>query len=248
MKMIVTDLDWTLLRDDKTISDFTLKTLKEFKNNGFKIIFATARGESAKEFFPDDLFDGYVIMNGAVAYDNDNKVYSKLVSMDIGREILVKSSEYGLRTAAASGGFHYSNFDVNKVWNNIGEYIKTDFSKLEIDAEKLYMIINGKKDIDFLKRYLPKELYMTVSRDNLAQIMNIEATKSKAIFELAQNWGISPMDIVAFGDDHNDYDMIKKSGTGVAMENAVKEIKDIADFICDSNENDGVAKWLLENM
>ncbi len=105
MKMIVTDLDWTLLRNDKTISKFTYNTLKNFKNNGYKIIFATARGESAKDFFPDDLFDGFVIMNGAVAYEGSRKVYSKLVSMDIGRDILIKSHKYGLRTAAASEDF-----------------------------------------------------------------------------------------------------------------------------------------------
>ncbi len=110
------------------------------------------------------------------------------------------------------------------------------------------MIVENKKDIEFIKRYLPKELYMTVSRDNLAQIMNIEATKSNGIFKLAEYWGILPSDIVAFGDDHNDYDMIKKSGIGVAMGNAIEEIKSIADFICDTNENDGVAKWLMENI
>lgn len=48
------------------------------------------------------------------------------------------------------------------------------------------MIVENKKDIEFIKRYLPKELYMTVSRDNLAQIMNIEATKSNGIFKLAE--------------------------------------------------------------
>ena len=248
MKMIVTDLDWTLLRDDKSISEFTINTLKKFRNNGFKIVFATARGETAREFFPTGLFDGYVIMNGAVAYKGSRKVYSKLVSMDIGRDILIRSEKHGLRTAAVSGGFHYANFDVNKVWNNIGEYVETDFSKLEIDAEKLYMIVEDNKDIEFIESFLPKELYMTVSRDNLAQIMNVEATKSKGIFKLAEHWGILPKDIVAFGDDHNDYDMIKKAGIGVAMGNAIEEIKDVADFICNTNEDDGVANWLLENM
>ncbi len=54
--------------------------------------------------------------------------------------------------------------------------------------------------------------------------------------------------VVAFGDDINDQEMVKNSGIGVAVANAIDEVKAVADYICDSNDNDGVAKWLEKNV
>lgn len=51
-------------------------------------------------------------------------------------------------------------------------------------------------------------------------------------------------EIVAFGDDLNDIDMLTECGYGIAVDNAVQEVKKIADFICESNDNDGVAKYI----
>ena len=54
--------------------------------------------------------------------------------------------------------------------------------------------------------------------------------------------------LVAFGDDMNDLEMIKNCGTGVAVENALDEIKNVAKYICGTNNDDGVAKWLEKYM
>jgi len=53
---------------------------------------------------------------------------------------------------------------------------------------------------------------------------------------------------VSFSDDYNDFDMIRECGIGVAVINALDEVKAVANYICDANENDGVAKWLEENV
>jgi len=75
-----------------------------------------------------------------------------------------------------------------------------------------------------------------------------EAGKSKAVAALADHWGISIKDVVAFGDDTNDIDMLRHCGIGVAMGNAIDEVKSAADDICDTNENDGIAKWLEKHV
>jgi hypothetical protein len=79
-------------------------------------------------------------------------------------------------------------------------------------------------------------------------VMHRDATKSRAIAELAGIWGINRKEIAAFGDDFNDLDMFEYAGIGVAMSNAVSEAKAAADFICGSNDEDGVARWLEENI
>jgi hydroxymethylpyrimidine pyrophosphatase-like HAD family hydrolase len=53
---------------------------------------------------------------------------------------------------------------------------------------------------------------------------------------------------VAFGDDLNDIDMLNHAGVSVAMGNALDEVKAVADYVCDTNDNDGLAKWLEENV
>lgn len=89
---------------------------------------------------------------------------------------------------------------------------------------------------------------MNVSRDNLAMIMHREATKCNGVLEVAKQFNISKREIVAFGDDINDKEMLLSFGLGVAMGNSIDEIKMIADYICDTNDNDGVAKWLEKKM
>lgn len=249
IKLIVMDLDGTLLRTDKSISDLTKVTLRQCQERGVKVAYATGRGGSAKERAPSEMFDGRITMNGAVAYAADELVYNRMVKMDLARGLLVACDQYGLKTSAEMSGIHYSNFDVAAEWENIhSNYQMTDFSRHAIDAEKLYAIVRDQKDISFIEEHLPEGLYLTVSRDMLAQIMHVDATKSKAIAALAKHWDIDMSEVVAFGDDLNDIDMLTSCGVGVAMGNAVKEVLTAADETCGTNDEDGIAKWLTNHV
>ena len=245
IKMIVVDLDGTLLKSDKTISDFTKDTLKSCRENGIKIVYGTARGESAKSHAPAEMFDGRINMNGAVARAKEKLLYNSMIKMDLARDLLVACDKYGLKTAAQSDGIHYSNFDVNGEWPEMRRNFQiTDFRRHNIDAEKLYTVVRNNSDVEFIKRYIPSDLYLTVSRDGLAMIMHADATKMKAINALADYWAIGKEEIVAFGDDLNDIDMLVGCGVGVAMGNGVDEVKVIADEVCETNDDDGVARWI----
>nr|WP_278291370.1 HAD-IIB family hydrolase [Ruminococcus flavefaciens] len=74
------------------------------------------------------------------------------------------------------------------------------------------------------------------------------AGKTAAINALVEKCGIAISDIVSFGDDRNDIDMLKMCGTGVAVANAVREVLEIADEVTASNDEDGVALWLEKNV
>jgi hydroxymethylpyrimidine pyrophosphatase-like HAD family hydrolase len=102
------------------------------------------------------------------------------------------------------------------------------------------------EDAVFIRQNMPDSMYLTVARDGLGMIMHRDATKSKAVAKLAKMWNIKESEIAAFGDDLNDIDMLTCAGVGVAMKNALVEVKAVADYICDTNDNDGVAKWLEE--
>ena len=247
VKMIVTDLDGTLLRDDKTISDHTRTVLRQCRECGIKIACATGRGTSER-VIPDEMLDASITFNGAVAKVGDIVIYSRLVPCLSARPLLVACAERGLKTASQFEGMHYSNFIVSDEWWYITTFEIVDFGKHDKDAEKLYILVNSSDDVDFIEKHLTDDLYLSVSRDNMAMIMHKEATKSNAVAALAKYWGIKQSEIVAFGDDMNDIDMLQYCGFGIAVANAIDEVKAVADFICDTNENDGVAKWLEENV
>ena len=249
IKMIATDLDDTLLRDDKTISDITKAALVKCRDRGIKVVYATARGQSAPALVPIDLIDGFTQMNGAVAFAGESLIYSKHISIASSRDFLLAADNAGIQIAVETGGRHYANFDVGEVWGWVTNYTVSDFAALDINAEKIYALPKSDSEIDLLKKHLPKNTYLIISRyDNFTMIMHEDAGKAKAVAALADHWNISIKDVVAFGDDTNDIGMLRHCGIGVAMGNAIDEVKSAADDICDTNENDGIAKWLEKHV
>lgn len=248
IKMVVTDLDDTLFKTDKSISKYTTETIQKVRNTGIKVIFATARGDSTKLLVPYEIFDGYVLLNGAKAYTNNKLVYNREIPADIYIPFLKNLSNNDLKVAAEINGIHYSNYNVKEKWNYIDNFVITDYMNVSGGADKLYAIIESTDQINVITSNLPKELYLNVSRDGLAMMMHKEATKSNGILAIADDFNISKNEIIAFGDDVNDEEMFLNCGLSIAMDNAIDEIKRIADYICESNDNDGVAKYLEHNI
>ena len=219
--MIVTDLDGTLLREDKTVSKRTKDALHCCREAGIKTAFATGRGENANQVAPTELFNGSIYNNGALVVTENDIIYNHFLAPEIIDSLLAICVEFGLEH-----GLSLHGSETGKFW--------TFGCTPEISA-----LIKARLDDDF---------YLTVARDGLGQIMHKDATKSKAVAALAKHWGIDRCEIIAFGDDLNDIDMLSYAGVGVAMGNALDEVKAVANHICDTNENDGIAKWLEENV
>ena len=248
IKMIVTDLDGTLLRDDKTISERTIRALTGCRKKGIKVAYATVRGY-ADRLAPDELFDGRVLKSGAVAYIDNKRVYYKTMSINDARPFLLSAHEANLKTAAQNDdGVHYSNFHVSEIWPFLTNYKIVDFATIDFDIAKIYVVTDTPESMEFVKNHAPAGFHLFVSRDDLSFLFHSDATKSKAVAALAQHWGINRSEIAAFGDDLVDAELLEYCGVGIAVDNAIGEVKQRADFICDSNENDGVAKWLEGNV
>jgi len=251
IKMIVTDLDGTLLKTDKTISESTKNILRKCREKGIKIVYATGRGGSAKRVVPSELFDGMITMNGAVAMVNDVVIYECLIPYQTARPVLMACEERGIKITSENSGMHYSNFAVSDFWPAITNFKIVDFAQHELDAEKIYSPNPRLEEKLFIEKLLPGDLYLVMSSDvtgALLQIMHRDATKSKAVSKLARLWGVEQSEIVAFGDDFNDVDMLMYAGIGVAMGNAVDEVKAVSDCTCRTNDEDGLAMWINENI
>jgi len=248
IKMVVTDLDGTLLREDKTISPRTRDALSKCRAAGIKVVFATGRPGSVESMIPLEFFDGRVINNGAVVYSGDQLVDQRLISWQTLRPFLLKCIAIGLSPVTQLGVVNYTpgRFFANPEPSAVFEVV--NFAEHQKDAEKVTIGIRSPQDIIFMREHLPQRLRFGLTRYGDFDIMHAEATKAGATAFLSQHWGIRQEDIVAFGDDINDNDLLAYAGIGVAMANAIEAVKAVADEVCDSNEDDGVVKWLEEHI
>jgi len=83
-----------------------------------------------------------------------------------------------------------------------------------------------------------------VANGYLVQIMSQDAKKRKGVQVMLDAFGIAPEEVVYFGDDYDDAESMQFCGIGVAVDNAIPEVKAIADEIAGSNDEDGVARWI----
>ena len=248
-QLLVLDLDGTLLRNDKTVSDETVESLIEFKNRKNKILFATARPpRDAYKYVPQKLRDNPIICyNGACLIDGKEILYKKEMSKDTVHQIIKQSEKSGYHQICFEiNDKLYSNFDTSDFFGKAPTEI-VDLTKL--DMKTVYkVIICNKTPIsqDFLAILPDACKGIVTDNGQLCQIMDQEVSKWNSIQTLMKTWNIKDEDIIAFGDDYNDLDMIKHAGIGIAMGNAEEVVKESANFVTDTNMNEGVAKYLKE--
>jgi len=244
VKLIISDLDGTLLKEDKTLSEYTVETLKACRKKGIKVAFATGRGAKNDKVVPKELFDVRIKANGAQAKVGDEIVYCRKIPYELVKPFLEVCQANNFKLILQAADKSYANFKSSSLFNN-GSSELIDILKHNIDADK---ILFRPVDVDFVEKHLPDDLHYTVSRENFISIMHKEATKAKALSAAAKFLGINPPEIAAFGDDLNDIDMLAFAGIGIAMGNAVDKLKAIADDTTLSNDEDGVAHWLERNL
>jgi Cof subfamily protein (haloacid dehalogenase superfamily) len=251
IKMIVTDLDGTLLRKDKTVSGYTSSVFRRCRDMGIKTVFATARPvRTVKSLNLSVRNDAAIYHNGAVI-TIDDVVYRRFgIGAETANSLLshIINRYKGLRSSIEIDDVLYANFDVSSVWSNTGA-VWTDFSDLpDRPADKIIFVTAESQMVSGIRGMLPDELYGEIVENQILTVMHKEAGKRNAVGEIAERFGISLSSVAAFGDDYNDMEMLRACGTGLAMGNALAEVKAAADDICDTNDNDGVAKWLERNI
>ena len=118
----------------------------------------------------------------------------------------------------------------------------------EISADKIIFITSDRVEIENIERLLDKTLYWEISENESLMVMNKDARKLNAIRAVADYYGLTLTETVAFGDDYNDIKMLRDCCIGVAVANAIDGAKAVADHICGDCDDDGVARWIEENL
>ena len=141
---------------------------------------------------------------------------------------------------------HYWNYKIDpkqqdKSW---GDSIYTDFHDFNQASLKMCVEIFDEKAAEKLRKDLSDCDCVRFSDGYWYKFTKKTATKENAILHMCTACGIDADDIIAFGDDYADIGMLKLCGVGVAMGNAIDEVKQIADYVIGNNDNDGIGKYL----
>ena len=254
-KLIATDFDDTLLKDDKTISNYTKDTLLELKEKGYYIVGATSRNLLAsKSFFDINMFNYLILNNGSNIYDvkKSKCIYSNLFDKNIIIE-LYNSYKNICKNMIFSSLNHYyvlKNIE-DKIYNKkiTNETLTKDFVKLNIFFDSNYDLESELLKIKNKYKMLNSFIMKSNSNGNWITIIPNSINKLTSIKWLINDLNINTNEVIYFGDSTNDIQAIKELGLGVAMKNAQKEIKDIANEITlYDNNNDGLARFLNEKL
>jgi len=256
IKLVAIDLDDTLLKNDLSISSRTKKAIAETIKRGIAVTFATGRMFASAAPFARELklelplityqgalvkyVDGRVVQHKPLAIELARNVidvllpYKYHVNLYIDDELrMEKESPEGKRYAALS------RVKVN-FYKRLHDALNADPTKILIIAKEHELDdLAGKLHNSFMS-----QVNITKSKPYFLEVANREATKGQALAQLSENMGIGAGQVMAIGDSWNDLDMLEYAGTAVAMANAMPEVKEAADFITGSNEDDGVAEAL----
>ena len=249
--MIVTDLDRTLLRPDKTLSAYTVDVLHACQAKGLLVVFATARSEDAsKRFVAAVQPDGLVSNGGALVRTGDKVVYRN--TMDSGlisrllRRLLDEPSVDYITVDAEDGYFVNKPVDESDpLWADYLPALPMDFSQgLASAAYAVAVEMADNAAAHAVAADFPEIAIIPFSGEGWYSYAKKGADKWSGVAALAAHLGIAHEEIVTFGDDFNDIEMLRHSGRGIAVANAIDEVKAVADALCAGNDMDGVARWL----
>ncbi len=254
-KLIALDLDGTLLNSDGIVTDVTKKHLRKLKEEGHIITIATGRilnralvGTDGSEFA------NYIVCDaGAAVFKNEGKdkewkeVYANPLTKDIVQSIASyydKNKFITINICDRNKIHHYDKtIGIAEFLENISEIIHVSVSFINNEFVTEYFKI-FKEKFPMLKVEIMQDSFGDVRWLEIAQ-KGVE--KHKGIAEIARLEGISNENIIAFGDGLNDVEMLKKCGIGVAMKNALPEVKEQADYITSrTNNENGVIEFLKE--
>lgn len=256
-KLVAIDMDGTLLREDKSVSLRTKKAIQKAKDKGVHVVLASGRPiEGLKNYLNEFKMvtdEDYVLsFNGAVVKNTKTNEIIKnntLKGIDL-TYLYALSKELGVNIHAFSKAgcitpvvTKYSQVegDINGI-----PVIVTDYENIKPEEDIIkIMMVDEPNILEEAIKKLPQEVYekYTVVRSApfFLEFLNKEANKGEGVKALADYLGIKREQVICIGDAGNDRHMIEFAGLGVAMGNAFEEIKEIADYVTYTNEEDGVA-------
>lgn len=252
IKLVATDMDLTLLADDKSMPAGVDERIDALAKNG--VLFCAASGRPAlalRESFPAHHQDmALVADNGASVYLRDELVYRDLIDRDLYHEVLAlaTATEGSVPVLCAFDDAYVlerdrCHEDVVSIYYRSITYVES-FEELDVDSNKISIYFPGwdsrQKNDEVYSPAFASRLYLTCAGNEWLDFMNIGVDKGSGIRHLAQHLSIDLSDIAAFGDTYNDIPMLDIVGHSYVMANAAEHMHDHGKFLAPSNNEAGV--------
>ena len=257
IKLVVTDVDGTLLDDKSELSELNRQALSDCKKNGIGVILATGKSIQSIKFIIDalELKLPQITINGTVVIDSSATIiHSILIGSRMYYELINVIKKQGHKPLAAltDGNIYYDSYDPNySVYEKVNEPIhKTDRLEKDEFSKNCVSVGCAIKEDDPLDSYLRKKysgrLNIVRSGQYFFDIMSGRASKGNALHHIIQDTHIKRSEVAVFGDSPNDMSMFDYAGMRIAVKNSFAEILEKADYITDENYNSGLAKAIYK--
>ena len=258
-RAVAFDLDDTMLRDDLTISDFSLNVLRRLAEQGVAIVPASGRAQMSMQPFVDQIGDValFICCNGAEIRDGKTSelLHTELFPAELGREIAVFGKRHHCYAQTYAGPHFYYNEESEWARRYAKASMLTGVLVGDLEAfiqeprNKVLMMDAPEKIAEMLRE--AQDLFrgrasVTCSKPWFLEFNPPGATKGLALEWSAARLGISPKEFIAFGDSLNDLSMLQAAGRGVLMRNGREDLRSLCDDICGTNQEDGVAAYLAD--
>ena len=256
IKMIAIDLDDTLIRDDTTVSDYTKDTIRRAQQKGIHIMIATGRMYATASPYgrmlglgdiPMMLFGGGLIQT----LESKKILYSHPIPQEDAAQLLSLAKEKGwmmqsyiddvLRVAE----YNHWVADYERITHSHAVVCGDDFytpcgapDKL-LSCDEHEVLLQRAKEIE---EAMPGRFDIMCSKPTVLEITPKGISKGVCLKRLCDIYGISLQNVMSFGNGMNDLSMLKAAGFGVAVANAVPEVREQVPYVTASNNEDGVAR------
>lgn len=266
------DIDGTLLTSNAEVLPSTLNAIEKLHQNGIICCIASGRGpKRIKSLIGDIPMDVYILYNGQIVFSHDTGIYEHYFSKETLEKLATFGDQenrqlvfggrkdfYGSRSMRMGQRrlikqlYHYlpdklSVKDLEKILEKWQILPKNDhkFMNLPIFSQPIYqcVLLSPESETNRLVHMFP-ECHFTRSNPYSVDIIPKGGSKIEGIKKALQHYGIKQEETIAFGDSWNDTEMLREVGIGVAMGNSSEDIKELADYVTDTNDNDGIMKAL----
>lgn len=255
IRLIALDLDDTLLMPDCTIPSDVISVLQRADSQyGVRIVIATGRIYPSAKIYAEQLGtkSHIICYNGAMIREiGKEPLYTAELDPDLIRRIAVFCRERDLYLQM----YHEDRIVVEKICDKtladpdskVTDIVEIgDLTKAELFPSPKMMIFDAPEKLNQIRRELDHlfsdELYIAMSKEYLLEMMPKGVSKKNTLKRYAKSLGIGREEVMACGDNTNDMEMVKWAGAGVAVANAVPELKAAADYIASEERSYGVAE------
>ncbi|BAM47943.1 Cof-type HAD-IIB family hydrolase [Amphibacillus xylanus] len=260
--LIALDLDGTLLTDNKTITDRTKYVINKIKSAGHIVVIATGRPDRASLTYYNELnLDTPMVnFNGAYLHHPTDKKWEALhtpLPLPTAQAVIRTCYQLGVNNMMAEvlGNVYIDRYDEEfmKIFHIKKEENQIQIGQLnrQLTLDPTSLIIHPSQDqVERLRQNLEQNHAEVIEHRhwgapwNMIEVVRKGMNKGVAVSRIAQHYNIAQEQIIAFGDEDNDFEMIKSAGIGVAMKNGANHLKEIANYQTTTNEEDGVAVFL----